>query len=185
MTYYTSFKVRDGVSIRSINTRLAELDEAIGDANADAGGSLGALLTDVKATTVDGGSASAASWNTRTLNAEIDVNAIVTLSSNQFTPIAGTYIIYVVAPAKDVDLHKLRLYNVTQASTVIVGVIANAVNGDGLASVATLMHIFTADGADAYRIDHYTTTAQASDGLGEAQGDGLDEVYTQVLLIKI
>ena len=52
-------------------------------------------------------------------------------------------------------------------------------------SVAMLHTKFTANGSDAYRIDHYTETAQAGNGLGEAVSDGTNETYLTIVLRKL
>ena len=178
--YHTPFGVNEVVSIEQINARLAALDEAIGDVAAAE--VLAAIVYDSKATTTDGGSSSAATWNARDLNTEVDPDNLVTIDSNKFTPIAGTYAIFAQAPAKGVSKNRIRLYNVTQTSVVAVGL--NALRTSDTA-VAQLTYVFTADGADEYRIDHYTQSAVSNTGLGEAVDDGAAEVYTQVLLIKL
>ena len=142
-----------------------------------------AVITDEKATTTDGGGSSATSWNARDLNNEqYDKDGLVTISSNKFTPIANDYKLHAVAPAVGVaQLHRLRLYNVTQASVFQEGpgVKHNSANDGGL---ATLDCDFSADGIDEYRIDHYTSVATATNGLGWAIDDGSPEIYLVVIL---
>jgi len=142
-----------------------------------------ALLRDEKATTTDAGSASATTWNNRDLNTEVyDNKNIVTISSNQFTPIAGEYRLIATAPGHEVGAHRLRLYNVTGAASVDEG--QNCRNGgaSATATLATLRTFFTANGTDAYRIDHYTAVANATDGLGKSVDDGSNEVYLEIEL---
>jgi len=145
-----------------------------------------AILLDVKATTVDGGSCSATTWNARPVNTEhYDPDNIVTIASDQFTPIAGDYQIDVSALSYKGGKHRLRLYNVTGTAVVQEGegAIANAPYSD--ASAALLTCKFTANGTDAYRIDHYTNAAQASNGLGLNIGDGSSEIYMTITLRKL
>lgn len=146
-----------------------------------------AILRDEKATGTDGGGSAATTWNNRDLNTEVsDPQNIVSISSNQFTPVSGVYKIYAVASAKRADGHRLRLYNVTQASVVQEG--KNAISQDATnvpATNATLSHVFSANGTDAYRIDHYTTNSFATSGLGNAVSDGSNEVYMTILLEKV
>lgn len=145
-----------------------------------------AILRDEKATTVDGGASVAASWNARDLNTETyDPDAIVSISSDQFTPIAGDYIIEASAPGNKVGQNRLRLYNVTGASSVEEGISTTSAAGDNTASLASITSAFTANGTDAYRIGHYTTVTQATNGLGIATEDGSAEVYLSIKLTKV
>lgn len=159
---------------------------------ADASGGSGlyasiAILHDQKSTGTAGGGASAATWNARDLNTEVsDPDSIVSISSNQFTPIAGTYDIHVECACAAVNGSRLRIYNVTGAA--VVGVpdlngFASATSTQGL--TISLDQLFTANGTDAYRIDHYTVAAKATSGLGGAVNDGAAEVYTRVVLRKL
>lgn len=181
--YHTAFGVDETITILEINERLADLDEAIG--NVDVATLSVAVLTDEKATTTDGGSASAATWNLRDLNT-LDPNpsTIVSLSSNKFVPVSGTYEIEVYACASQVDAHRVRLYNVTTGTAVITGINMDVGTG-GIGQIASLCRRFTANGTDEYRIEHYTETARATDGLGQAVGDGSNEIYCTVILRKL
>jgi hypothetical protein len=182
--FHTEFGVNDTVTIAEINTRLGELDAGITTQAAAAVGMVAAELYDSKATETHGGASSAATWQTRTLNTEVDPDSIVTLSSNQFTPIAGDYMIWAMAPAYKVNAHRLRLYNVTGASVTHTAGNSYSDSSDAFVTNASLFWIFTANGTDAYRIDHYTESAVSSWGLGRWVGDGAAEVYTQVVLMK-
>lgn len=145
-----------------------------------------AILLDVKATTVAGGSCSATTWNARDVNTEhYDPDSIVSIASNQFTPITGDYEIDVSAPSYKGGKHRIRLYNVTGTAVVQGGTaaVANAPNSD--ASTAFLTCKFTANGTDAYRIDHYTNAAQATNGLGLNTDDGSSEIYMTIVLRKL
>jgi hypothetical protein len=141
-----------------------------------------AILRDEKAADTNGGGASATTWNARDLNTEVyDGDNIVSISSNQFTPVAGTYHIHVTATVFNVSSHRIRLYNVTGTATVDEGMNNTA------ASITQQNHldtVFTANGTDAYRIDHYTQSAQASTGLGVKQNIGINEVYMTIVLEK-
>lgn len=145
-----------------------------------------AIIRDEKATTTAGGGASATTWNARDVNTElVDADNIVTISSNQFTPIAGDYDLFAYAPSYDTDTHRLRLYNVTGTSSVEEGQNAQANSANNVQTTAFLSCKFTANGTDAYRIDHYTLTAKATSGLGIAVSDGSNEVYLVIVLRKL
>lgn len=145
-----------------------------------------AILRDEKATTTDGGGCAATTWNNRDVNTEVyDPDNIVTIAANQFTPIAGDFIITVFAPCHQGDENRLRLYNVTGTASVDEGLNTKSSSAGATTSTAVLCTKFTANGTDAYRIDHYTVTVRANDGLGLAVGDGTNEVYMTIRLEKI
>lgn len=150
------------------------------------GGNSFAILADEKAANTNGGGASATTWNARDLNTEIvDADAIVSISLNQFTPISGTYRIVVHAGAFKTGSHRLRLYNVTGAASVKEGQNARSGSADDNATNALFDHVFTANGTDAYRIDHYTVVASATNGLGVAMNvGGASERYMMIYLEK-
>jgi hypothetical protein len=145
-----------------------------------------AIIQDQKANNTDGGGSSANTWNTRALNTEVyDPSALVTISSNKFTPIAGTYRLKAAAPGYKCGPNRLRLYNVTGAAVVDQGVNAHSSTADVTQTLAVLETIFVPNGTDEYRIDHYTVSAQATNGLGNAVNTGDVERYCTVTLEKI
>ena len=140
-----------------------------------------AVLEDQKATTTHGGSSVAATWTKRTLNTEAsDGDSIVTLSSDQFTPIAGTYLVQVESSFYGSGDTQLRLRNVTKNTTDLLGLSNKSV----YAMSATMTGILVADGVDAFEVQYHTGAAQGSYGLGYASSSGETEVYTRVTLIK-
>jgi hypothetical protein len=144
-----------------------------------------AILTDTKTDGTAGGASSAATWNARDLNTEdYDPDGIVTISSNQFTPISGDYIIHVLAPANESGTHRLRLYNVTGTSQVALGINSHAATS-GVQSAAILKASFTANGTDAYRIDHFTAAGKGTNGLGIPTSDTNTEMYMIIVLEKL
>lgn len=183
--YHTAFGVNDVVGIVDLNRRFAQLDEGIRSQGGSVASASAALLSETKSTGVDGGASTAATWHTRALNTETDPDGIVTLSSSQFTPSSGTYMIWGVAMTHDGGLNKLRLRNVTQSSTAIVGLAMTNAGVNTTEGMATLLGAFTPNGTDAYELQHYITSAVTGDGLGEAVSDGADEIYAQVLLLKV
>lgn len=145
-----------------------------------------AIIRDEKSTGTAGGGSTAGAWNARDLNTEfIDANGIVAISSNQFTPISGTYFIHAVAPGFQCGFNRLRLYNVTATSSIDEGVGCQFSASDSVSGLAHLRTSFTANGTDAYRIDHYTSLTKASNGLGQPVSDGTNEVYLEIYLEKV
>ena len=79
------------------------------------------VLKDIKAAGTVGGSGVADSWTIRDLNTEeIDAASICTLSSNQFTLVAGTYYIDGSVPLYGTRSFKSRIYNVTDTATALL-----------------------------------------------------------------
>lgn len=147
-----------------------------------------AVLWDAKTTGTAGGSSSAATWNARDLNTEhYDPDGIVSISSNQFTPIAGDYVLLCTAPwaaaAATATTGRLRLFNVTGGASVQEG--QGQVADINARAISNMICKFTANGTDAYRIDNYTSQARATTGLGNAVSDGSAEIYTVVYLTKV
>lgn len=153
------------------------------------GGTSYAILRDEKADGTAGGASAATTWNARDLNKEVsDADNIVTISSNKFVPISGTYKIIIRAQAHGaVGNHRLRLWNVTGGAVVTDGF---GPTHNGVASVglsAWLFLTFTANGTDAYRVDHWTSSAVATNGLGTAGTDSTNyaETFMEIYLEKV
>tara|TARA_R110002126_G_C10256635_1_gene482600 strand:+ start:156 stop:650 length:495 start_codon:yes stop_codon:yes gene_type:complete len=143
-----------------------------------------AIIADVKAvSTVAGGSSTG--WQTRDLNTEIDdpLN-IVSITSNQFTLQAGTYLIEWSCPALGANHHTSRLYNVTTSAVSEQGTAAYMVNSSNVQTTTTGASIQTISSATVFRIEHHFETAKASNGLGTFSDSG-NSVYTLVKIHKI
>ena len=75
-----------------------------------------AIIGDQKSAGTEGGTFTSGAWQTRDLNTEIsDPDGIISISSNQFTLAAGTYLVNASAPAHKVNGHQIRLYNTTDS----------------------------------------------------------------------
>lgn len=145
-----------------------------------------AILRDEKSSGTNGGTSSSTTWNPRALNTEVsDAFNIVTLSSDKATLIAGTYLIdvWACAGAASGTLHRLRAYNVTGTATIAEG--TNSVSDGGQRKYAHLRFLFTSNGSDEWRIDHYTVTGAATTGLGTPMTLGSNEVYMEILVRRL
>lgn len=144
-----------------------------------------AVLADQKASGTAGGSAVTGAIRTRDLNTEVsDPDGIVTLSSNQFTPVAGTYFIIARAPFYRVD--SCAIYLFSTASQVLIGSTSYSASAGAYAQTDSwVFGTFTANGSTAYYIGAGQQTTRNTDGFGLACADGSDEIYTQVTLIKL
>lgn len=142
----------------------------------------------VEAQGVDGGTANNATYNVRPLNTTVR-NGITgaSLASNQITLPAGTYEISAKGHTYATGESFLRLYNVTDAAdTGIKGLNANARVATPTWATATLTGQLTIAATKVLRLDHYTSGAQTSNGLGSALNvAGRDEVYAEVLIRKV
>ena len=143
-----------------------------------------AIICDQKATTTDGGTFTSGAWRTRDLNTEIaDPDAIVSISSNQFTLGAGSYLITANAPAFDCSRHQARLYNATTSTSVQVGTsVLNDTGGNG-GTPAILSARVTITGNTAFEIQHRCSGTKATTGFG-ASADFDVEIYTTVQIFK-
>ena len=146
-----------------------------------------AFIVDQKTQNTAGGGFTKDAWQTRDLNTEItDPDGIVSITSNEFTLAAGSYLIKWSAPAHMVEENQTRLYDVTGAAAVQVGSSAYTyVNhptytyegpSSGVARV-------TPSSSNAYRIEHYCLLTRATDGFG-IQSNIDVEIYTRVEIYK-
>lgn len=145
-----------------------------------------AYLSDVKASGTAGGATSATTTATRTLNTIVDSTGIVTsLASNQFTLPAGTYHIDASAPAQSTAAHRIRLRNITDSTTSLLGSSETSTNASTVTSSSRIVGELTITSSKVFELQHYTTTAQPTNGFGIASGTGENEVYAQVKIIRI
>jgi len=135
----------------------------------------------------NGGTATAGSWQTRTLNTEVTDTIGSTLSSNTFTLPAGTYEIEAFMPALIVNLHKSRLYNVTDSSVAVLGTssYSGASGAVGDYSPSLCRGRFTIASTKTFRMEHRVSATRASDGYGVASSFGDTEVYSDVFIRKV
>ncbi len=149
-----------------------------------------AYIKDLKTSATGGGSASANTLVTRTLNTLSGDTSFVSLSSNQFTLQPGEYIVHAAVPAYRTSQTQAFLYNVTDAVYVIDG------QSGASGATASTGVLFMVDGylsigsAKTYEIRMFTTAAFATNGLGapsdsHANNPQATEVYTTVKLIKV
>jgi hypothetical protein len=151
-----------------------------------------ATISDVKASGTDGGTATAGSYQTRTLNTLSDPTGIVTsLASNQFVLSKGEYYIEFAAPAAHCESHKAKLRNVTDSTDAIVGqsmYIRTAAGGDNSAQVTTQSigrGTITISSPKTFEIQHRVAFTIATIGYGINCSFGDSEIYTQVQITKI
>ena len=146
-----------------------------------------AIIADVKGSSVDGGTFTAGAWQTRDLNTELDdPSNIVTITSNQFTLQAGTYLVEWSAPAYKVDRHSSRLQNITDSTTEVLGSTEYSNDADALITRSMGAKVLTITGAKAFEIQHYGAITRASYGMGlNSNISNINSVFTIVKIHKI
>ena len=145
-----------------------------------------AIICDEKAQNAHAGTFTAGAWQTRDLNTEIaDLDGIVSISSNQFTLGAGSYLIEASAPAFDCDRHQLRIYNATTSTVVQYGTNCHQDDTDSTQTIAPVVGRVTITGDTAFEIQHRCSLTKATHGLGLANDFvGGVSIYTVVKIYK-
>mgnify|MGYP005989991505 CR=1 FL=1 len=145
-----------------------------------------AILVDQKSDGTNGGTFTAGAWRTRDLNTEVsDPDGIVSISSNQFTLAAGTYLIEYSAPAYDTNAHQTKLYDITGSADLNFGTCEHSGSGDATISRSFGKFIHTITSANVYEIRHYAETTRSDAGFGLASASSNVEVFTMVTITKL
>ena len=142
-----------------------------------------AIICDQKTQDTPAGAFTSGDWRTRDLNTElIDADGIVSISSNQFTLQAGTYLINAIAPAYLVYQHMIKLYQTSGTPADI----AFGTSGYGDMSVMTFSFLnarVTLSGATTYEIRHKCSNTKTNNGFG-VQTNMAAEIYAVVKIFK-
>jgi hypothetical protein len=135
-------------------------------------------VRDEKAYGTDGGSTTATTIHTRTLNTVV-ANTIngASLASNKITLPAGRYIVSARAPGNSNNTHKADLYNFTSSTVILAG--SNAYREPSI-----VVGQFTLTAPSDLTLRHYHNSAAAS-GLGGLVGAGGTEVYSEVEIWRL
>ena len=132
-----------------------------------------AVLCDAKSGNSDGGTFNNGDWRTRDLNTEVsDADSIVSLSSNQFTLQAGSYLINAFAPACQVSCHQTRIYNVTDTTVVQLGSVEFAYSASASGNPSYVSARVTITGAKVFEIQHRCANSRADYGFGVGTSGG-------------
>lgn len=145
-----------------------------------------AIIADQKTQNTAGGTFTSGDWRTRDLNTEIaDPDGIVSISSNQFTLGAGSYLIRWSAPAYHVSKNQTRLYNSSDSSVEGVGSVAYNGTGSsyGASSYSGGSTRVVISGSKTFEIQHRGSATRSSDGFG-VSGNITTEQYTTVEIYK-
>jgi hypothetical protein len=153
-----------------------------------AGGIRGAYayLWDQKTQGTQGGGFTAGSWVTRTLNQlSTYPSGFVTRSGNDFTiTLAGDYRIYASAPGYEVGNFTTQVYNVTGASTAIVGTSEFNLGSTAVQTRSVMEGIVSIGAATTFRIRMRSSATQSTNGAG-VRANYQAEIYTRVYIEKL
>lgn len=144
-----------------------------------------AIICDQKAHDAAGGTFTSGAWRTRDLNTEIaDPDGIVSISSNQFTLAAGSYLIEASAPGFVVNRHQVRLYNATSSSVVQYGENAFCNNGNNAHNRSAVAARVTITGSTAFELQHRSETNGTTNGFGIENNFGGTSIFSIVKIYK-
>lgn len=144
-------------------------------------------IRDSKPSGTNGGTCdSTLGWNQiRDINALNGDTSFVTLSNNSFTLPAGTYTIEVNAPAYLDGYHKAVLADANTGAFVLVGSNARSHNVAGGMEPSTIMGQVTITAPTTYVVKHRCATSMTNIGFGAPASFGVEEIYTQVKIVKL
>ena len=144
-----------------------------------------AIIGDQKSADSDAGTFTSGDWRTRDLNTELsDPDGIVSISNNQFTLAAGSYLVKASAPALGVNNHKIKIYNITDSADIEIGTTEYSHASDYSTERSFVSARFTISGSKAFEIQHRCETTKSSTGLGRGYGMSVVELFTLVEIYK-
>jgi len=145
-------------------------------------------VRDEKSSGTQGGTGTATAFNTRDLNT-IKTNEITgaSLSSNQITLPSGTYYAIAHAVTRRANENKVRLRNITDSSTTLVGFSERSASGDVTTTQGFVSGRFTIAAEKVFELQHYFTDIDggSSEVKGQATASGEVEVYVDLQIWKV
>ncbi len=145
-----------------------------------------AYLREEQAANTSSGSVTTGSFQTRVLNTEvIDAAGIVTLSANQFTLQAGTYMIRARSPHYAAGRIKAKIRNVTDSIDALIGASGYCNNTATTQQDATVVGVFTIASAKVFELQYRAeNTNGGTNGLGVSTNFGT-EIYSEVEIWRL
>jgi len=142
-------------------------------------------IVDQKAVATSGGTFTSGAWRTRDLNTT-RTNTIsgASLASNQITLPAGDYEIVASAPAYQCDGHQCRLYNITDASEIILGTNEYSQQTYSGNCRSFVLGRFTLAGVKVLELQHRCQTTAATAGFG-ISNSWANSIYADVQIWQI
>jgi len=146
-----------------------------------------AIVADQKSPGSASGTFTSGAWRTRDLNTFV-LNTIVgcTLTSNQITLPAGSYIFLARCPAYRVNSHKARLQNITDGVTAAVGSSTYASAGHAVQNDSIVLSTVEIAAPKVFELQHRCETTKTTNGFGTGYGGGfgIEESYATVLAVR-
>ena len=131
-----------------------------------------------------GGTFTSGAWRTRTINTElIDTDSLSSISSNQITLAAGTWVFQIRCPAHGVSAHRARLWNISDGAEVIrSGIYVAALSTPVGGSVAVIVGRMVLAASKTFEVQHECEVTAATSGFG-ADAQDLADVGTEYYTI--
>ena len=139
------------------------------------------LIRDEKPSGTRGGSSTAGVWQTRDFTiVNEDDGGHASLASNQITLAAGKYKVKAHAANFTGISHQIKLYNVTDASDIVIGT-SEASNSGGIMQTRSFLEgRFTIAASKVIELQHRCDLGVTVRGLGEKCTFGVIEVYAAI-----
>lgn len=143
-----------------------------------------ASIQDQKASGTSGGTSVSGSWLARDLNTIVESNITgLSLASNNIQLPAGTY--YAEASSAFLNVTgRLRIYNNTDATTLVLGFNEYSNAGASPLTRCTASGKFTLSGTKTISLQ-YRAASNTGSGLGTAYGYGENEIYSEIRIWKL
>lgn len=130
-----------------------------------------------------GGTATSGSYQTRPINTEKVDNIGITLSSNQLTLPAGSYIAHLTTSHRSTNGTKTRIYDITNSAELAIirgGTFPTSSSNENMSGSG----YFTLAASTVIEVQQQAATTVTTSGMGFATGAGT-EVYLSLHLIKV
>jgi hypothetical protein len=144
-----------------------------------------AVFRDEKSSGTNGGTATLGAWRTRDINAtQFNDISGASLSSNQITLPAGTYLIEGECQGVAIDVNQVRFQNITDSTTAVLGQNMYTEQSTNVGNMARVSGIFTIAGSKAFEFQQQCTFTKATNGFGVANSFGTN-VYASITITKV
>ena len=143
-----------------------------------------AIITHEKSNNTHGSSLATHDYATRELNTEVaDPDNIVSVSGNQFTLQAGTYLIESMSIIHRGNMSQSMLYNVSDSSVVQYGMSVHASDGNSGNVISPVVARVTIGSAKAFSIKSRVSNTDGENS-GLANNFGNTQIYSIVKIFK-
>ncbi len=182
----TDAKIASGISSSKLTGALPAISGAALTGLSAGAFSSFAVIGDQKGTNTPGGSSTSGAFYARDLNTIFtDPDTIVSISNNQFTLQAGTYLLHAHAPAYKASRHQIIIWNVTDSTVAALGTSEYCNTGVSVQTRSFATNKVTISSAKVFEVRHRVGGGSNTYGLGiESNFDTLASIYTVVQIFK-